>query len=306
MDVRIDALKGVVAGLDREDVQRISLPLPDDARRAALARAVAAAEAAGRGPELAGLRARMRREAFVRYDRALLRPTWLGLNWGLSSGTSEDRVAVAAALDEAAVIVIADDLLTEADRDVLGWAPEVLLGSAMHDTDSGSLAHALPGDSRGQAATAAAAIGGTLLGIGLIVAPFVAGAPPRSRDVGGGIPSDRASGSPGRRAPSRVSIRVVPATPDRWDDVVTLLGGASDKVCWCQAPRGFDTGPLRHERRELLRLSSRTTSRPGCSPISTMRSRAGAGSAFVGRCPGSTTRARSRPSTSGRCGRSCA
>ena len=176
MDVRIDALKGVVAGLDREDVQRISLPLPDDARRAALARAVAAAEAAGRGPELAGLRARMRREAFVRYDRALLRPTWLGLNWGLSSGTSEDRVAVAAALDEAAVLVIADDLLTEEDRDVLGWAPEVLLGSAMHDTDSGSLAHALPGDSRGQAATAAAAIGGTLLGIGLIVAPFVAAA----------------------------------------------------------------------------------------------------------------------------------
>ena len=54
MDVRIDALKGVVAGLDREDVQRISLPLPDDARRAALARAVAAAEAAGRRSRAGG------------------------------------------------------------------------------------------------------------------------------------------------------------------------------------------------------------------------------------------------------------
>jgi len=176
MDVRIDALKGVVAALDREDVQRISLPLPDDARRAALARAVAAAEAADRGPELAGLRKRMRHEAFVRYDRALLRPTWLGLNWGLSSGTSEDRAAVAAALDEAAVLAIADDLLSEADRDVLGWAAEVLLGSAAHDTDPGSLAHALPGDAGGRAATAAAAIGGVLLGVGLIVAPIVAAA----------------------------------------------------------------------------------------------------------------------------------
>jgi GNAT superfamily N-acetyltransferase len=45
----------------------------------------------------------------------------------------------------------------------------------------------------------------------------------------------------------------VPATPDRWTDVVTLLGGSSDKGCWCQAPRGFDVGPLRGERRELLR-----------------------------------------------------
>jgi hypothetical protein len=176
MDERVAALKTAVAALDREDVQRISLPLPDDARRAALGRAIAAAKSAGRGEALAKLRKTMHHEAFVRYDRAILRPTWLGLNWGVSSGTSEDRVAIAAAFDEAAALAISDDLLDDDDRDVLGWAPEVLLGSAAHAGDSGSLAHALPGDAQGQAATAAAAIGGVLLGVGLIVAPIVAAA----------------------------------------------------------------------------------------------------------------------------------
>ena len=32
-------------------------------------------------------------------------------------------------------------------------------------------------------------------------------------------------------------IEVVPATPDRWDDVVTVMGD-TDMGCWCQAPRG--------------------------------------------------------------------
>jgi GNAT superfamily N-acetyltransferase len=33
------------------------------------------------------------------------------------------------------------------------------------------------------------------------------------------------------------AIVVVPATPDRWDDVVTVMGD-TDLGCWCQAPRG--------------------------------------------------------------------
>jgi GNAT superfamily N-acetyltransferase len=37
-------------------------------------------------------------------------------------------------------------------------------------------------------------------------------------------------------------IEVVAATPDRWDDVVTLLGGNGDVGCWCQAPRGLVPG----------------------------------------------------------------
>jgi GNAT superfamily N-acetyltransferase len=43
--------------------------------------------------------------------------------------------------------------------------------------------------------------------------------------------------------PDRVAtVEVVPATPDRWPDVVTVLGGNGDKGCWCQAPRGRAAG----------------------------------------------------------------
>ena len=66
------------------------------------------------------------------------------LNWGLSSGTAGDRAAVAFALDEAAVVAIAEDLLAEHDRDVLTWAPDVLFSAVAHAADPGSLAHGLP------------------------------------------------------------------------------------------------------------------------------------------------------------------
>jgi GNAT superfamily N-acetyltransferase len=49
---------------------------------------------------------------------------------------------------------------------------------------------------------------------------------------------------------------VVPATLDRWPDVVTLLGDNSDKGCWCQAPRGRALGHGKAQpgaRREALR-----------------------------------------------------
>ena len=52
------------------------------------------------------------------------------------------------------------------------------------------------------------------------------------------------------------SIDVVPATAERWPDVVTLLGGNDDKGCWCQAPRGRAGGygqAVPGTRRETLR-----------------------------------------------------
>ncbi len=59
-------------------------------------------------------------------------------------------------------------------------------------------------------------------------------------------------GEPGRLA----AIEVVPATPERWPDVVTVMGGNGDRGCWCQAPRGRAVGYGRAEpgeRREALR-----------------------------------------------------
>jgi GNAT superfamily N-acetyltransferase len=45
-----------------------------------------------------------------------------------------------------------------------------------------------------------------------------------------------------RRAPSTPiapdRLEVVPATAERWPDVVTLLGSADERGCWCQSWRG--------------------------------------------------------------------
>jgi len=61
-------------------------------------------------------------------------------------------------------------------------------------------------------------------------------------------------------------IVVVPAMPDRWADVVTILGGNGDRGCWCQAPRGRSGGygkaPI-GERRETLRSQLEDQPPPG-------------------------------------------
>lgn len=53
------------------------------------------------------------------------------------------------------------------------------------------------------------------------------------------------------------TVEVVPASIERWVDVVTLLGGNADRGCWCQAPRGLDGGGYGRQapgrRRGLLR-----------------------------------------------------
>jgi GNAT superfamily N-acetyltransferase len=61
-------------------------------------------------------------------------------------------------------------------------------------------------------------------------------------------------------------IEVVPATADRWPDVVTVLGGSGDKGCWCQAPRGVASGYGKAgpgERREVLRAQLDDDPPPG-------------------------------------------
>lgn len=38
------------------------------------------------------------------------------------------------------------------------------------------------------------------------------------------------------------AIEVLPASANRWADVITMMGGNGDRGCWCQAPRGLATG----------------------------------------------------------------
>ena len=62
------------------------------------------------------------------------------------------------------------------------------------------------------------------------------------------------------------SIEVLPATPDRWADVVTVLGGNGDRGCWCQAPRGRAVGYGKSRpgaRREALQSQLEEEPPPG-------------------------------------------
>ena len=40
--------------------------------------------------------------------------------------------------------------------------------------------------------------------------------------------------------PEDLDLEIQPATSDRWDDVVELLGASGEQGCWCQAWRGTD------------------------------------------------------------------
>ena len=44
---------------------------------------------------------------------------------------------------------------------------------------------------------------------------------------------------------AREDLDVVPATADRWSDVVELLGGSGERGCWCQSWRGSESADVR-------------------------------------------------------------
>jgi hypothetical protein len=109
---RLDALWSRFDRLDADDLQRVSLPRPDEERRATvLAEVEAAAAAAGRGQLLRDARERVRTAMLERLAAATYRPTWAGLNWGQSLGTAEDRVRMIQALEDAAAGAVVADLV---------------------------------------------------------------------------------------------------------------------------------------------------------------------------------------------------
>ena len=130
--------------LDREDLQRVGLQMPNASREAARDRAVDAAIAAGRRALLDNARRAVREGALGGYARAAYRPSWLGvLNWGVSAGRAEDRVAATLALEDAAIAAVAEDLLPPDDVDELTAAYSLLTRSATGGPPSESLPYAL-------------------------------------------------------------------------------------------------------------------------------------------------------------------
>jgi hypothetical protein len=117
-----------------EDVALVSLPAADVAARAsARSTAVTAAGAAGLGPYLTKTREDVRARVIRMYDRNMYQPTWAGLNFGRSLGTIEDRVAVAAAFEDAAIGTVAMDVVSADVTEELAEPMRLLI--AMHPNE---------------------------------------------------------------------------------------------------------------------------------------------------------------------------
>ncbi len=79
-----------------------------------------------------------------RWTGAAYRPTWAGgLNWGVSSGRAEDRAAVVAALEDAALAAVAEGIAPDDVVAALGGDGDAILGMATGGPAEESLAAAV-------------------------------------------------------------------------------------------------------------------------------------------------------------------
>lgn len=126
------------------ELERIGLRRRDAGARAALVRTVE--EAAGRADRTALLseaRSAARDAVLRRYREGGLHPTWVGLNWGISQGTTEDRVAIVEALTDAAAAAVVADLVPAEVTDGLAIDADHVLGLASGEVSEGALSHAV-------------------------------------------------------------------------------------------------------------------------------------------------------------------
>jgi hypothetical protein len=174
---RVDALFERFNVLTPADLGHIGLQRADpELRRSLIDTVEAAARDADRSVLLGDARREARDVVLRRYDEATLNPTWVGLNWGLSQGTTRDRVAIVEAVSDAAAAAVVADLVPSDVTAQLSIDAEHVLGLADGDAYEGALSRAIDppaADLDDPPGRTAVVYGGALIG-GLIVA--VAGA----------------------------------------------------------------------------------------------------------------------------------
>lgn len=109
---RLEAFFVALDRLTPDALGRIAMTLADPGERSGVrAELDDAAARAGRVELVASAREAAREAVLTRYRDALFRPTWAGLNWGLSSGRAEDQAALAIAVEDAAAAAVLEDVL---------------------------------------------------------------------------------------------------------------------------------------------------------------------------------------------------
>ena len=113
---RVGAFLKALERLAVDDLGVLALPESDpDERIDLLARAIAAAEQAGRLDQVRAAPGRAREAVIQAFAFRAYDPTWFGLNWGRSLGRADDRARLLAAVEDAAVAAVVADLLPEDD-----------------------------------------------------------------------------------------------------------------------------------------------------------------------------------------------
>jgi hypothetical protein len=121
-----DRVEGVLERLRRVDLQVVVVAAPDAVRVAARDRALQAAVAAGR-VELFDEAAVAAREATLRaFARGGFTGTWAATEMAMSVASASDRVAAAAAFEEAAMAAVVEDLVDEETLETLRATSEEL------------------------------------------------------------------------------------------------------------------------------------------------------------------------------------
>jgi len=146
---RLDTLFRAFDRLTPDELARIGYRLaPDEERDPLLAAIDAAAERTGRGVLVGDARVAAREAVLTRYSAGSFHPTFAGVNWGLSQGTIETRVAIAETLADAAAAAVVADALDPEIAAALALDAASITDLAAGEASDGALARALrdPGD----------------------------------------------------------------------------------------------------------------------------------------------------------------
>ena len=127
-----DRVADLLERFARVGLQVVVVSPPDATRLAARDRARSAATTAGRGALLDEAAAAARETTIRSFARAGFSGTWAATDMSVSVASAGDRVAAAAALEEAAMAAVVEDLVDDETLDVLqASANELVRSSAL-------------------------------------------------------------------------------------------------------------------------------------------------------------------------------
>jgi hypothetical protein len=140
---RLEELFDAFDRLTPDELARIGYRRPSDEERDPLLDALDdAAMRTGRVALMNEARETTRAAVMARYSEGSYHPTFVGLNWGLSQGTVEDRVAISEALADAAAVAVVADVLDPEVAAALTRDAAAITNLAAGEASEGSLARA--------------------------------------------------------------------------------------------------------------------------------------------------------------------